>query len=333
MNLQNKIYTCRKKLGLSQEKLAEEIGVSRQAISKWETGEAVPEVSKVIALCKTFGVSSDWLLNDDLEPEDLPSEVPDEETPDQDTPENTPEEAAEANSEQAEAEAACEETCEVSADADIDTVADTDSEEPIAVDYEFVGDESDTDSAEEAPTGGFRNLISFKIYKYFGRLGFVILGFAMYALMAYGIYFYNKGCYNFYGIKAVVLACYGFGVLAIGLAGIIASAVMLIASFVHSRKLSTKERVEIVDSRHARFKKYYKSVENKLGFIGAGVILFAASLIMSVGVLFAYNYAFSRSLVVAVGLIFMGLATLMVLYSAILFYRVYHAKAVKKQDK
>lgn len=331
MNLQNKIYTCRKKLGLSQEKLAEEIGVSRQAISKWETGEAVPEVSKVIALCKTFGVSSDWLLNDDLEPEDMPSEAPDEEAADRDTPENTPEESAEVNTEQANAETACEETCEVSADTD--TVADTDSEEPIAVDYEFVGDESDTDSAEEVPTAGFRNLISFKIYKYFGRIGYVILGFAMYALMAYGVYFYHKCWYNFYGIKAVVLACYGLGLLAIGLAGIIASAVMLIASFVHSRKLSTKERVEIVDSRHARFKKCYKSVENKLGFIGAGVILFAASLIMSVGVMFSYNYAFSRSLVVAVGLIFMGLATLMVLYSAILFYRVYHAKAVKKQDK
>ena len=38
MNLQEKIYDCRKKAGLSQEALAEKIGVSRQAISKWETG-------------------------------------------------------------------------------------------------------------------------------------------------------------------------------------------------------------------------------------------------------------------------------------------------------
>lgn len=327
MNLQNKIYTYRKKLGLSQEKLAEEIGVSRQAISKWETGEAVPEVSKVIALCKTFSVSSDWLLNDDLEPEDLPSEVLNEEAATQDTHENTPEESAEANTEQVEAEVTTEEPSDVSSDTY------TDSEKPIAVDYKFVEDDLDTDSADTIPTKGFKNLISFKIYKYFGRLGFVVLGFAMYALMAYGVYFYHKCWHNFYGVKAVVLACYGLGLLAIGLAGIVASAVMLIASFVHSRKLSTKERVEIVDSRHARFKKYYQLIENKLGFIGAGVILFAASLIMSVGVMFSYNYGLSRSLVVAIGPILMGLATLMVLYSAILFYRVYHSKAVKKQDK
>ncbi|MDD2429154.1 MAG: helix-turn-helix transcriptional regulator [Eubacteriales bacterium] len=45
MKLQDKILYCRKKAGLSQEQLAERIGVSRQAISKWETGDAVPEIS------------------------------------------------------------------------------------------------------------------------------------------------------------------------------------------------------------------------------------------------------------------------------------------------
>lgn len=316
MNLQNKIYTCRKRLGLSQEKLAEEIGVSRQAISKWETGEAIPEVSKVIALCKTFGVSADWLLNDALEPEDLPAEAPAEEAASADAPENTIEEAAEVSAEEAVLEPSS-----------------VEEETPVEIDCEFVGDESDSAPADTPPAEGFKNLISFKIYKYFGRLGFVILAFAMYALMAYGVYFYNKCWHNFYGVKSIILACYGLGLIAIGLAGIVASAVMLIASFVYSRKLSTTERVDIVDSRHARFKKYYRLVENKLGFIGAGVILFAASLIMSVGVMFAYNYVLSRSLVVVIGLILLGLATLMVLYSAILFYRVYHSKAVKKQDK
>lgn len=43
MNLQDKIVYCRKKAGLSQEALAEKIDVSRQAISKWETGEAMPD--------------------------------------------------------------------------------------------------------------------------------------------------------------------------------------------------------------------------------------------------------------------------------------------------
>ena len=47
MKLSEKIYACRKKAGLSQEALAERIGVSRQAISKWETGEASPEISKL----------------------------------------------------------------------------------------------------------------------------------------------------------------------------------------------------------------------------------------------------------------------------------------------
>lgn len=68
MNLQEKIFYCRKKAGLSQEGLAEKIGVSRQAISKWETGEASPEISKLLALAKEFGVSTDWLFSEE-EPE------------------------------------------------------------------------------------------------------------------------------------------------------------------------------------------------------------------------------------------------------------------------
>lgn len=62
MKLNEKIYHCRRKAGLSQEALAEKIGVSRQAISKWETGEASPEISKLPLLAKTFGVTADWLL-------------------------------------------------------------------------------------------------------------------------------------------------------------------------------------------------------------------------------------------------------------------------------
>ncbi len=65
MNLQEKIYDCRKRAGLSQEALAEKLGVSRQAISKWETGEATPEVGKLLLLAKTFGVTTDWLLSED----------------------------------------------------------------------------------------------------------------------------------------------------------------------------------------------------------------------------------------------------------------------------
>ena len=77
MKLNEKIYTCRKKAGLSQEALAERIGVSRQAISKWETGEASPEISKLPLLAKTFGVTADWLLDESEEPEeDAPEAQP-----------------------------------------------------------------------------------------------------------------------------------------------------------------------------------------------------------------------------------------------------------------
>ena len=62
--LSERIQTCRKQAGLSQEQLAERLGVSRQAVSKWETGEATPELSKLAALCSVLNVSADWLLND-----------------------------------------------------------------------------------------------------------------------------------------------------------------------------------------------------------------------------------------------------------------------------
>lgn len=64
MKLGNKIYSCRKKAGLSQEALAEKIGVSRQAISKWEIGTAVPELENLATLAQLFGVTTDWLLDE-----------------------------------------------------------------------------------------------------------------------------------------------------------------------------------------------------------------------------------------------------------------------------
>ena len=68
MKLNEKIYTCRKRAGLSQEALADKLGVSRQAVSKWETGEAEPEIGKLRLLAKEFGVTADWLLSEE-EPE------------------------------------------------------------------------------------------------------------------------------------------------------------------------------------------------------------------------------------------------------------------------
>ncbi len=81
MKLCEKIYTCRKRMGLSQEALAELLGVSRQAVSKWETGDAEPELAKLRALAATFGVSTDWLLSE----EDMSQPDPEPEQPPQNT--------------------------------------------------------------------------------------------------------------------------------------------------------------------------------------------------------------------------------------------------------
>jgi len=63
--LSEKLYKLRKKSGLSQEQLAEQLNVSRQAISKWEQGTAVPESEKLISISNYFGVTVDYLLKED----------------------------------------------------------------------------------------------------------------------------------------------------------------------------------------------------------------------------------------------------------------------------
>ena len=62
MELKDRIALARKQAGLSQEQLGDQLGVSRQAVSKWEAGQANPDVTYVAAMCRLFGVSSDWLL-------------------------------------------------------------------------------------------------------------------------------------------------------------------------------------------------------------------------------------------------------------------------------
>ena len=59
--LSEKIYALRRKNGLSQEQLAEKIGVSRQAVSKWETGLSIPELEKLKALSECFQITIDEL--------------------------------------------------------------------------------------------------------------------------------------------------------------------------------------------------------------------------------------------------------------------------------
>lgn len=62
MTMGDKILQLRKAAGLSQEQLAEALEVSRQAVSKWETNQSMPETEKVAAICRVFGVSADELL-------------------------------------------------------------------------------------------------------------------------------------------------------------------------------------------------------------------------------------------------------------------------------
>ena len=67
MILAEKIMELRKKNGWSQEELAEQVHVSRQSVSKWESGASIPDLSKILLLSEAFGVSTDYLLRDDIE--------------------------------------------------------------------------------------------------------------------------------------------------------------------------------------------------------------------------------------------------------------------------
>lgn len=67
MILADKIINLRKKAGLSQEELAYKLNVSRQSVSKWEGALSVPDINKIIEMSKLFGVSTDYLLKDEIE--------------------------------------------------------------------------------------------------------------------------------------------------------------------------------------------------------------------------------------------------------------------------
>lgn len=67
MTFSEKLMDLRRKSGLSQEQLADRLGVTRQSVSKWESGTAMPELVKLISLSDIFGVSVDYLVKDYLE--------------------------------------------------------------------------------------------------------------------------------------------------------------------------------------------------------------------------------------------------------------------------
>lgn len=71
MILADKITELRKKNGWSQEELAEKLDVSRQSISKWESAQSVPDMSRILKLSEVFGVSTDFLLKDEMSLSDV----------------------------------------------------------------------------------------------------------------------------------------------------------------------------------------------------------------------------------------------------------------------
>lgn len=62
MNVADRIQSLRKINGFSQEELADKMGVSRQAVSKWESEQSLPDIEKIILLCECFDVTTDYLL-------------------------------------------------------------------------------------------------------------------------------------------------------------------------------------------------------------------------------------------------------------------------------
>lgn len=74
MTFSDKIITLRKKNGWSQEEFAERLGVTRQSVSKWESGQSQPDISKIIQISDIFEVTTDYLLKDDLQESDCANE-------------------------------------------------------------------------------------------------------------------------------------------------------------------------------------------------------------------------------------------------------------------
>ena len=62
MNIADRIQYLRKTKGISQEELADKIGVSRQAVSKWESEQSMPDIDKVVIMSDYFGVTTDYII-------------------------------------------------------------------------------------------------------------------------------------------------------------------------------------------------------------------------------------------------------------------------------
>ena len=71
----DKLISLRKRAGWSQEELANQLDVTRQSVSKWEGAQSIPDLDKIVQLSRLFGVTTDYLLKDELEePESAPED-------------------------------------------------------------------------------------------------------------------------------------------------------------------------------------------------------------------------------------------------------------------
>ena len=76
MNISDRIQSLRKARGITQEQLADAVGVSRQAVSKWEAEQSVPDLERIVAMAEYFDVTTDYLLRPQPENSETKTEKP-----------------------------------------------------------------------------------------------------------------------------------------------------------------------------------------------------------------------------------------------------------------
>lgn len=291
MDLQNKIYTCRKNAGLSQEALAERIGVSRQAISKWETGEATPEVAKLLSLAKTFGVTTDWMLSDDPDlPEAEPETEPiiDEEPP-------------------------VEETAAGESDESPEPVIE-DAHQP---ELEPVKEETVTSEPKEEQT------FTRKLYDTFGRFtGLYVIIFAILAFI-YAILFRIFAFRYFNGIYEAVMVLYSLAVMFGSVVLFIYGICVLAKMHRIYERTSINTRLEIHQAKVLKREERLNNIVKRFGWVWSLLLPIFGSLIASLGLVMWSDPTLFEIFVALLGFFMVVISVIGILISPIFIYRLY----------
>lgn len=316
MDLQNKIYTCRKNAGLSQEALAERIGVSRQAISKWETGEATPEVAKLLSLAKTFGVTTDWMLSDDP---DLPANEPEtepiieEEPPVDDTTAGQSEEMPEPIAEE----------------------LPPPEQEPVKEDT--VTAERDEELNESLTIKDKLEVFVKKIYDRFGAWSGPLLLIFSVLLFIYG-YLFCEFALSHFGYSYVpffgqtnILASYGAMLMFIAFVLSIFSFYLMFAMRKFSKSLTIDERVEIQARKLRKREALFEKISSNIGWTWAILIPCFASLIFSLGLVMYCIPRWFQGIIMVCGFILMCISLAISIIGIIFLVKLY--KRVKAKNK